>query len=37
MIFLLNGLGIINQAVAARELIEHGTPANLATFLMLGP
>jgi putative oxidoreductase len=36
MIFLLNGLGIINQAVAARELIEHGAPANLVPFLMLG-
>ena len=29
------GLGIINQAVAARELIEHGAPASLVPFLML--
>jgi uncharacterized membrane protein YphA (DoxX/SURF4 family) len=34
--FLLNGLGIVNQAVAAHELIEHGAPASLAPFLMLG-
>lgn len=36
IIFLFNGLGIINQAVAARELIEHGAPASLVPFLMLG-
>jgi putative oxidoreductase len=36
MIFLLNGLGIINQAVAARELIEHGAPASLVPVLMAG-
>jgi|ERR1700761_1678010 len=28
--------GIINQAVAARELIEHGAPTNLVPFLMVG-
>ena len=35
IIFLLNGLGIINQAVAAKMLIEHDAPASLAPFLML--
>ena len=34
IVFLLNGLGIINQAVAAKELIEHGAPASVAPFLM---
>ena len=34
MIFLLNGVGIISQAVAAKELIEHGAPASLVPFLM---
>src|SRR6266436_4345620 len=34
-IFLLNGLGIISQAPAARELTEHGAPAGLVPFLML--
>ena len=36
VIFLLNGLGIINQAFAAKELVEHGAPASLVPFLMLG-
>ena len=35
IIFLLNGLGVIGQAGAAKELIEHGAPANLVPFLML--
>ena len=35
IVFLLNGLGIINQAVAAKELIEHGSPASVVPFLML--
>ena len=35
MIFLLNGLGIVSQATAAKELIEHGAPASLVPFLML--
>ena len=35
MIFLLNGLGIISQALAARELAEHGVSASLVSFLML--
>jgi putative oxidoreductase len=35
-IFLLNGLGIVSQAAAARELTEHGAPASLVPLLMLG-
>jgi putative oxidoreductase len=35
IVFLLNGLGIINQAAAAKELIGHGAPATLVPFLML--
>jgi uncharacterized membrane protein YphA (DoxX/SURF4 family) len=35
IIFLLNGLGIISQATAAKELVEHGAPAGLVPFLML--
>jgi hypothetical protein len=35
IIFLLNALGIINQALAAKVLIEHGAPASLVPFLML--
>ena len=35
IIFLLNGIGIISQATAARELVEHGVPAGLVPFLML--
>jgi uncharacterized membrane protein YphA (DoxX/SURF4 family) len=35
IVFLLNGLGIINQAVAAKELVEHGVPASVVPFLML--
>jgi uncharacterized membrane protein YphA (DoxX/SURF4 family) len=36
IIFLVNGLGIISQAVAAKELIGDGAPASLVPFLMLG-
>jgi len=36
IVFLLNGLGIIDQAVGAKELLEHGAPASLVPFLMLG-
>jgi putative oxidoreductase len=36
LMFLLNGLGIVNQTAATKELIEHGVPASLAPFLMLG-
>jgi putative oxidoreductase len=35
MIFLLNGLGIISQAGAAKELVEHGAPTSLVPFLMI--
>ena len=35
IIFLVNGLGIINQATAAGELVEHGVPAGVVPFLML--
>jgi putative oxidoreductase len=35
VVFLLNGLGIISQAVAAKELLEHGAPASVVPFLML--
>jgi putative oxidoreductase len=35
IIFLMNGLGIISQATAAKELIEHGAPAAVVPFLML--
>jgi putative oxidoreductase len=36
IIFLLNGLGIINQMGAAKKPIEHGAPASLVPFFMLG-
>jgi putative oxidoreductase len=35
IIFLLNGLGIISQAQAGRELLEYGAPASLVPFFML--
>jgi putative oxidoreductase len=35
IIFLLNGLGIISQAKAAKELIEQGAPGSLVPFFML--
>jgi putative oxidoreductase len=35
IIFLLNGLGIISQAMAAKALIEHGAPASVVPLLML--
>jgi putative oxidoreductase len=36
IIFLLNGLGIVSQAGAAKELLEHGASASLVLFLMMG-
>jgi putative oxidoreductase len=36
IVFVLNGLGIISQALAAKELIQHGAPASLVPILMLG-
>jgi putative oxidoreductase len=35
IIFLVNGLGIISQAAAARELVDRGAPAGVVPFLML--
>ena len=35
VIFLLNGLGVVSQAQAVRDLLSHGTPASLVPFLML--
>ena len=35
IIFLLNGFGIISQAMAAKVLIEHGAPASVVPLLML--
>lgn len=34
-IFLLNGLGIIDQTVAARELSEHGAPSAMVPLIMM--
>ena len=36
MMFLLNGLGLVSQVQAAKELTEYGAPAGLVPFLMLG-
>src|SRR5271167_230971 len=35
IIFLLNGLGVISQAAAAKELVDRGAPASVVPFLML--
>jgi putative oxidoreductase len=35
VIFLLNGLGIVSQVQATKDLLDHGSPANLVPFLML--
>jgi len=35
MVFLLNALGVIDQAEAARELVARGAPSNLVPFLMV--
>ena len=35
IIFLLNGLGIVSQAQAVKDLLDHGTPAGLVPYLML--
>ena len=34
LIFLLNGLGVVDQTRAANELVAHGAPAALVPFLM---
>jgi putative oxidoreductase len=36
VIFLLNGLGIVDQSMAARELAATGLPAGLVSPMMLG-
>jgi len=36
MIFLLNGLGVVDQSRAAQELVAHGAPAALVPILMMG-
>lgn len=35
VIFLMNGLGMVTQVQAMKDLLGHGTPANLVPFLML--
>ena len=34
VIFLLNGFGIINQAIPAKEMIERGVPLGIVSFAM---
>jgi putative oxidoreductase len=34
MVFLLNGLGIIDQTIPAKEMIERGAPAAIVPFAM---
>lgn len=36
MVFLLNGFGIINQAIPAREMMERGVPEAIVPALMIG-
>jgi putative oxidoreductase len=36
VIFLLNGLGIVDQSMAARELAATGLPAGIVPLMMLG-
>jgi putative oxidoreductase len=35
IVFVLNGLGIIDQTIPAKELMERGAPANLVPFIMM--
>jgi len=35
VVFILNGLGIIDQTIPAKELMEHGAPAGLVPLIML--
>ena len=35
VVFLLNGFGVIDQTMAAKELIEHGAPAAIVPFAMM--
>jgi putative oxidoreductase len=34
IVFLLNGFGVINQAIPAKEMIERGVPATIVPFAM---
>ena len=34
-IFLLNGLGVVDQTQAAQELLAHGAPGSLVPFLVI--
>ena len=36
LIFLLNGLGVVDQRKAAQELLAHGAPARLVPLLVMG-
>ena len=35
LVFLLNGLGIVDTTIAVREVIERGAPADLASVLVM--
>jgi uncharacterized membrane protein YphA (DoxX/SURF4 family) len=34
VVFLLNGFGVINQAIPAKEMMERGVPAAIVPFAM---
>ena len=36
MVFILNGFGIINQAIPAKEMMERGVPAAIVLFMIAG-
>ena len=36
IIFLLNGLNIVSQSLAAHEMAAHGIPVSLVPMMMLG-
>ena len=35
MVFLLNALGVIDQSIPAREMVERGAPSALVPVMML--
>ena len=35
LVFVLNGFGIIDQTIPAKEMVEHGAPAAIVPFTML--
>ena len=35
LVFILNGFGIIDQSIPAKEMVEHGAPAAIVPFAML--